>query len=59
MLSGIIGGLMAQGMESFDAAWTGVMLHGCAGDLAAAKMGERAVMASDLAKALSLLFLQR
>ncbi len=59
VLSGIIGGLMAQGMEPFDAAWTGVMLHGCAGDLAAAKMGERAVMASDLAKALSLLFLQR
>lgn len=55
VLSGIIGGLMVQGMEPFDAAWTGVMLHGCAGDLAAAKMGERAVMASDLVEALSVL----
>lgn len=53
VLSGIIGGLMAQGMEPFNAAWTGVLVHGIAGDLAAARKGERAVMASDLAEALA------
>ncbi len=52
VLSGMIGGLMAQGMPPFEAAWTGVLVHGCAGDLAAARMGGRAVMASDLVDAL-------
>ena len=55
MLSGIIGGLMAQGMSPFDAACAGVLIHGCAGDLAAKKKGERALMASDLAEALCLI----
>ncbi len=55
VLSGIIGGLMAQGMSPFDAACAGVLIHGCAGDLAAKKKGERALMASDLAEALCLI----
>lgn len=55
VLSGIIGGLMAQGMKPFDAAFTGVLVHGCAGELAAGRKSERAVMASDLAEALALL----
>lgn len=53
VLAGMIGGLMAQGTEPFNAAWTGVLVHGIAGDLAAARKGERAVMASDLAEALA------
>lgn len=52
VLSGIIGGLMAQGMEPFDAAWTGALIHGRAGDLAAGEGEGRAVMASDLVEAL-------
>ncbi|HMY03562.1 MAG TPA: NAD(P)H-hydrate dehydratase [Candidatus Obscuribacter sp.] len=35
VLSGMIGGLMAQGLPPFDAAVAGVYLHGKAGDLAA------------------------
>ena len=55
VLSGVIGGLMAQGMSPFEAACAGVLIHGCAGDLAAQEKGERAMMASDLAEALSLI----
>ena len=48
VLSGVIAGVWAQGMEPESAAWTGVYLHGLAGDLAAAKFGERSVMALDI-----------
>jgi NAD(P)H-hydrate epimerase len=36
-LSGIIGGLLAQGLAPFDAARLGVWLHGHAADLVLAK----------------------
>ncbi|HCT64511.1 MAG TPA: bifunctional ADP-dependent NAD(P)H-hydrate dehydratase/NAD(P)H-hydrate epimerase [Lachnospiraceae bacterium] len=49
VLSGIIGGLLAQGMDSLKAAVLGVYVHGCCGDLAADKMGHYGVMASELA----------
>ena len=48
VLTGIIGSLLAQGMGAFDAARLGVHLHGTAGDCAAAVLGERALIASDL-----------
>ena len=48
ILAGIIGGLLSQHMESFDAASLGVYLHGRAGDLAAAKKSEYGMTASDL-----------
>jgi len=48
VLAGLIGGLLAQGMEAFDAAYTGVFLHGRAGDLAAARYGKRSILASDV-----------
>jgi len=51
VLSGIIGGLLAAGeLEPFEAAAYGVLLHGTAGDQAAAETGERSLMASDLVR---------
>ncbi len=50
VLSGVIGGLLAGGMEPFEAASYGVLLHSLAGDAAAAELGERAVMAGDIAR---------
>lgn len=48
VLSGIIAGLWAQGMEATGAAFSGVYLHGLAGDLAGSKYGERSLVAQDL-----------
>ncbi|MFB2803416.1 NAD(P)H-hydrate dehydratase [Shewanella seohaensis] len=47
VLSGIIGALMAQGMDNMQATVVGVVVHGCAADLAAVQ-GERGMLASDL-----------
>ncbi|WP_133405740.1 NAD(P)H-hydrate dehydratase [Parashewanella tropica] len=47
VLSGIIGAMMAQGLSPMQAAYTGVIVHGCAADKAAEK-GERGMLASDL-----------
>jgi len=48
VLSGVIGGLMAQGMSPLDAARCGTYFHGLAGMEAAEKMGSRAVTAMDI-----------
>jgi ADP-dependent NAD(P)H-hydrate dehydratase len=48
VLSGLIGSLIGQGMDTFNAAVTGVHLHGLAGDLAAKKLGQISLIASDL-----------
>ncbi|MEQ9393980.1 NAD(P)H-hydrate dehydratase [Haliea sp.] len=47
VLSGIVGGLLAQGLEGSAAAALGVCLHGAAAD-AAAEQGQRGLLASDL-----------
>ena len=47
VLSGVLGGLIAQRLDVGDAARLGVCLHGRAGDLAAAA-GERGMTATDL-----------
>ena len=47
VLSGISGGLMAQGLSATAAARLGVCVHGAAAD-AAAKDGQRGLLASDL-----------
>ena len=47
ILSGVIAGLIAQGIPLGDAATLGVCLHAMAGDLAA-KEGERGTIATDL-----------
>ena len=48
VLTGMIAGLLGQGLSLFDAARLGVYLHGLAGDLAAAKQGQVGLIASDL-----------
>ena len=52
VLTGVITGLLAQGMSSWDAARVGVYLHGLAGDLALEEKGEVSLIASDLLAAL-------
>ena len=47
VLSGVIGSLLAQGLEPTQAAALGVCLHGAAADIAAEE-GERGLLASDL-----------
>jgi len=53
VLTGILGALFARGLEPRAAAQTGVYLHGLAGDLAAARVGEEALIASDVITALA------
>lgn len=48
VLSGIIGGLLAQGLTPLDAAISGAYIHGRAGDIAETKRGQSGVMASDI-----------
>jgi hydroxyethylthiazole kinase-like uncharacterized protein yjeF len=48
VLTGMIGGLLAQGLTAEQAACLGVYLHGLAGDLAATEKGEAALIAGDL-----------
>ncbi len=48
VLSGVIAGLLAQGMRSTWAAVAGAYIHGAAGDLAAAELGEDGMLASDI-----------
>lgn len=51
-LAGIIGGLLAQGMDCFFGACLGVYLHGLAGEEAAGKKGRYGMTALDLVKEL-------
>ncbi len=48
LLTGMIAALIGQGMDLFTAARTGVYLHGLAGDLAARRVGQVSLIASDL-----------
>jgi ADP-dependent NAD(P)H-hydrate dehydratase / NAD(P)H-hydrate epimerase len=48
VLSGIIGGLMAQGLNPLNAAVAGVYLHGKAGDIAANTLGQAGLVAGDI-----------
>jgi len=47
VLAGLIAGLVAQGLSPFEGAYAGVFVHGRAGDLAAQRLGERSLLASD------------
>ncbi|MGH2441551.1 MAG: NAD(P)H-hydrate dehydratase [Chloroflexota bacterium] len=48
VLSGIIGGLLAQGSAPWDAAMVGVYMHGKAGDILRDQQGDVGMIASDL-----------
>ena len=48
VLTGLVVGLLAQGIEVSAAARLGVYLHGLAGDLAAAEVGEAPLIARDI-----------
>jgi ADP-dependent NAD(P)H-hydrate dehydratase / NAD(P)H-hydrate epimerase len=48
ILSGIIGGLLAQGLDEETSAYSGVYIHGLAGDMAKQRFGERSLMAMDI-----------
>ncbi|NUM56006.1 MAG: NAD(P)H-hydrate dehydratase [Candidatus Hydrogenedentes bacterium] len=48
IVSGLIGGLMAQGMSPMDAACAGTYVHGLAGDIAAKCASQRGMIARDL-----------
>jgi NAD(P)H-hydrate epimerase len=48
VLAGIIAGLLAQGLEVFEAGWLGVYLHSLAGIEASRERGPQGVLASDL-----------
>ncbi len=58
VLAGLIGGLAAQGMAPYYAALCGVYIHGAAGDRAAARLSQHAMLPSDLLDELGALFLQ-
>ncbi|MEW6455764.1 MAG: NAD(P)H-hydrate dehydratase [Acidobacteriota bacterium] len=48
VLSGIIGGILAQGEDILNALIKGVYIHGLCGDLAAKKFGEKSLIAGDI-----------
>lgn len=58
VLTGIILGLLAQGMEPETAAVSGVFLHGTAGDLAAIYRSEESMVAGDIIEMLGKAFKQ-
>lgn len=52
VLTGVIAGLLARGMEGSQAAWMGVFVHGLAGEKAAGVWGDQGVLARSLADCL-------
>ncbi len=52
VLAGVIGGLLGQGLDPFDAAVCGVYLHSAAAELVRDKLGEAGMLAGDLLPAL-------
>ena len=53
VLAGLIGALLGQGMDPFDAACLGVHVHGKAGDLVASRLSEAGLCAEDLPLAIA------
>ena len=52
VLTGVITALMGQGLSNFDAVVLGVYIHGLAGDIAAERIGQISLMATDIIDAL-------
>jgi len=57
ILTGVIAALLGQRLAAFEAAALGVLVHGLAGDLARADLGEIGMTAADIAEALPRAFL--
>lgn len=51
-LSGVVSGLLAQGMDPPEAAALGCFVHGLAGDVAARRHGMRGMIATDIVEAI-------
>ncbi|MFC1860251.1 NAD(P)H-hydrate dehydratase [Chloroflexota bacterium] len=58
VLAGVIAGLLAQGLSLFDAAACSVFLHGEAGEMVGARLGNAGMIASDLLPVLPLVIKQ-
>ena len=58
VLTGIITALLGQGLSNFDAAVLGVYIHGSAGDVAAQKLGQTSLIATDIIDSLPDAFLK-
>jgi NAD(P)H-hydrate epimerase len=58
VLTGVVAGLAGMGLSPFDAASLGVYVHGRAGDLAAAMVGEISCTASDVLEGLAPAFME-
>ena len=56
VLTGIITGLLSQGYQEKEACLLGVYLHGVAGDMAAEKQSQEAMIASDIIECLGYAF---
>ena len=52
VLTGTVAALMAQGLSNLDAAILGTHVHGLAGDIAAQRLGQTSLIATDLIDAL-------
>lgn len=52
-LTGIITAFLAEGYEPFKAAYLGVIIHSLSGDCAKGCIGERSIMASDIANSIT------
>jgi NAD(P)H-hydrate epimerase len=59
VLTGMIVGLLAQGIPAWDAACTATYFHGLAGDLAAQQFGQEGMLAGDLIAQIPYAFQQR
>jgi len=58
VLTGVITALLGQGLSNFDAAVLGVYIHGLAGDIAAEKIGQVSLIATDIIESLPDAFLR-
>ena len=52
VLTGMLGALLAMGLDAYDAARLGVFLHGRCGEITAEALGVHGVLASDLGEAI-------
>ncbi len=58
VLTGVMTALVGQGLSNFDAAILAVYIHGLAGDIAAKKMGQISLIATDIIDALGEAFMK-